>query len=120
MNREFPRRPGLAGGASNWAKSRTAPALGARNCSGLRAKCRWPGRGRGAIPAAMNDVLTALVVVALIATLVVLLAGVVTMTKGSAFNRKWGNKLMRARIAMQALAVMRRFALFLLNRDWGD
>ncbi len=46
----------------------------------------------------MNDVLTALVVVALIATLVVLLAGVVTMTKGGAFNRKWGNKLMRARV----------------------
>ena len=60
------------------------------------------------------------VVVALVATLAVLLAGVVTMTKGGAFNRKWGNKLMRARIAMQALAVMLMFALFLLNRDWGD
>ncbi|MCH8155359.1 MAG: twin transmembrane helix small protein [Proteobacteria bacterium] len=68
----------------------------------------------------MNDILTALVVVALVATLAVLLAGVVTMAKGGAFNRKWGNKLMRARIAMQALAVMLMFALFLLNRDWGD
>ena len=47
----------------------------------------------------MNDILSALVVVALIATLAVLLAGVVTMTKGGAFNRKWGNKLMRARVA---------------------
>ncbi len=61
-----------------------------------------------------------LVVIALIATLAVLLAGVVTMTKGGAFNRKWGNKLMRARVAMQALAVMLMFALFLLNRDWGE
>ncbi len=85
-----------------------------------RARCRWPGRGRGAIPAAMNDILTALVVVALVATLAVLLAGVVAMAKGGAFNRKWGNKLMRARVAMQALAVMLMFALFLLNRDWGD
>ncbi len=68
----------------------------------------------------MNDVLTVLVVVALAATLAVLLAGVVTMAKGGAFDRKWGNKLMRARIAMQALAVMLMFALFLLNRNWGD
>jgi len=68
----------------------------------------------------MNDILTALVVVALAATLAVLLAGVVTMTKGGAFNRKWGNKLMRARVAMQALAVMLMFALFLLNTDWGE
>jgi hypothetical protein len=68
----------------------------------------------------MNEVLTVLVVAALIATLAVLLAGVVTMAKGGAFNRKWGNKLMRARIAMQALAVTLMFALFLLNRDWGD
>ncbi len=68
----------------------------------------------------MNEVLTVLVVVALVATLAVLLAGVVAMAKGGAFNRKWGNKLMRARVAMQALAVMLMFALFLLNRDWGD
>ncbi len=68
----------------------------------------------------MNDVLTALVVVALIATLAVLLAGVVTMTKGGAFNRKWGNKLMRARVVTQGLAIMLLLALFLLNRDWGD
>jgi hypothetical protein len=68
----------------------------------------------------MNEVLTVLVVVALVATLAVLLAGVVTMAKGGAFDRKWGNKLMRARLAMQALAVMLMFALFLLNRDWGD
>ncbi len=68
----------------------------------------------------MNEVLTVLVVVALAATLAVLLAGVVAMAKGGAFNRKWGNKLMRARLAMQALAVTLMFALFLLNRDWGD
>ena len=61
-----------------------------------------------------------LVVIALVATLVVLLSGVVVMTKGGEFNRKWGNKLMRARIAMQALAIALLFALFLLNRGWGD
>ncbi|MEE8499409.1 MAG: twin transmembrane helix small protein [Kiloniellales bacterium] len=68
----------------------------------------------------MASTLSALVVVALVATLVVLLSGVVVMTRGGEFNRKWGNKLMRARIAMQALAIALLFALFLLNRGWGD
>ncbi len=68
----------------------------------------------------MASTLSTLVVVALVGTLIVLLSGVVVMTRGGEFNRKWGNKLMRARIAMQALAVMLMFALFLLNRDWGD
>ncbi len=47
----------------------------------------------------MNDILSALVVVALIGTLAVLLAGVVTMTKGGALNRNWGSALIRARVA---------------------
>ncbi len=68
----------------------------------------------------MASTLSTLVVVALVATLVVLLSGVVVMTRGGEFNRKWGNKLMRARIAMQALAIALLFALFLLNRGWGD
>ncbi len=68
----------------------------------------------------MASTLSTLVVVALVATLLVLLSGVVVMTRGGEFNRKWGNKLMRARIAMQALAIALLFALFLLNRGWGD
>ena len=68
----------------------------------------------------MTTILNTLVVIALAGTLAVLFAGVFTMARGGEFNRKWGNKLMRARVAMQALAVMLMFALFLLNRDWGD
>jgi hypothetical protein len=68
----------------------------------------------------MASTLSTLVVVALIATLVVLLSGVVVMTRGGEVNRRWGNKLMRARVAMQALALALLFALFLLNRGWGD
>ena len=68
----------------------------------------------------MASTLSTLVVVALVGTLIVLLSGVVVMTRGGEFNRKWGNKLMRARIAMQALAIALLFALFLLNRGWGD
>ncbi len=67
----------------------------------------------------MGALLTTLVIVALAATLAVLLAGVVVMTRGGAVNRKWGNKLMRARVALQALAILLLFALFLLNRDWA-
>ena len=60
------------------------------------------------------------VVVALVATLAVLLAGVVAMLRGGEFNAKYGNKLMRARVAMQALAVGLLFSLYLINRYGGD
>ncbi len=67
----------------------------------------------------MGSVLSTLVAIALAATLAVLLAGVVVMTRGGAVNRRWGNRLMRARLAMQALAIVLLFALFMINRDWG-
>ncbi len=61
-----------------------------------------------------------LIAIALAATLAVLLAGVVAMLRGGAFNAKYGNKLMRARIAMQALAVGLLFSLYLINRAGGE
>ena len=59
--------------------------------------------------------LEVLVVIALVGTLAVLLAGVVAMARGGDFDRKWGNRLMRARVAMQALAVGLMFVLYLLH-----
>ena len=56
------------------------------------------------------------VIVALVATLAVLLVGVIAMLRGGDFNAKYGNKLMRARVAMQALAVALMFSLYLINR----
>ncbi len=56
-----------------------------------------------------------LVVIALAGSLAVLLAGVVAMARGGAFNRRWGNKLMRLRVAMQALALALLFLLFMLG-----
>lgn len=41
------------------------------------------------------------------------------MARGSEFNRKWGNLLMRARVASQGVAILLLLALFLINRDWG-
>jgi sulfite exporter TauE/SafE len=41
-----------------------------------------------------------------IGTLGILLAGGVTVAKGGDFNRKYGNRLMQARVACQALAII--------------
>ncbi len=43
---------------------------------------------------------------ALLAVLAVLFTGIVSMLRGGEFNRKYGNKLMRWRVALQALAVL--------------
>ncbi len=67
----------------------------------------------------MTTILNTLVVIALAGTLAVLFAGVFTMARGGEFSRKWGNKLMRARVATQGLAILLLLALFLVNRDWG-
>ncbi len=63
--------------------------------------------------------LETLVVIALAGTLAVLLAGVVAMARGGAFNRQWGNKLMRLRVAMQALAFALLFLLYMLGPGEG-
>jgi hypothetical protein len=60
--------------------------------------------------------LDTLVIAALVVTLIVLIAGVIAMLRGGEFNRKYGNKLMRARVAMQALALVLLFVLYLINR----
>ena len=41
-----------------------------------------------------------------LATLVILLVGVTAMGKGGDFNERYGNKLMRARVSLQLVAVM--------------
>lgn len=48
-----------------------------------------------------------------------LFAGIFAMARGGEFNRKWGNLLMRARVASQGVAILLLLALFLINRDWG-
>ncbi len=60
--------------------------------------------------------LNALIIAALAATAIVLIAGVIAMLRGGEFNRKYGNKLMRARVAVQALAIALLFVLYLINR----
>ncbi len=75
----------------------------------------------------MASVLNTLVMVALAGTLAVLIAGIFAMARGGEFNRKWGNLLMRARVASQGLAILLLFAgVFAMarggefNRKWGN
>jgi hypothetical protein len=46
------------------------------------------------------------VLIALFVTLGILLTGVIGMARGSEFNRKYGNKLMRMRIIAQFTALI--------------
>jgi hypothetical protein len=51
-------------------------------------------------------ILTTLLLLAMLATLSVLIVGLVGFFLGGEFNAKYGNKLMRARVALQAVAVL--------------
>ena len=66
----------------------------------------------------MSGLSAIIIVIAMVATLGVLLVGVIGMARGGNFNRKNANKLMRARVALQALAVG-LFAIVLLLIDKG-
>ncbi len=46
-----------------------------------------------------------IVILALLAVFVVLVLGLVSLAKGGAFSKKYGNKLMRARIVLQLVAI---------------
>ncbi len=45
-------------------------------------------------------------IIAMVATLGVLVLGLVSMVKGGEFNAKYGNKLMRARVWVQGIALL--------------
>ncbi len=53
----------------------------------------------------LSVLLKVLIGIALVVTVVALVAGVVAMARGDSFNARWGNKLMRLRIAAQGAAV---------------
>ena len=42
----------------------------------------------------------------MIATLIVLIIGIVAMLRGGEFNEKYGNKLMNARVILQGVALL--------------
>ena len=54
----------------------------------------------------LNSIFPFIIITVLIAVLIVLLIGIISMLKGGEFNKRWGNKLMRARVALQGLAII--------------
>ena len=65
----------------------------------------------------MNTALTVLIVLGLGATLAVLGVGVVAMFRGGEFNRRYGNKLMRARVIVQGATILALILAFMLLRE---
>jgi hypothetical protein len=59
------------------------------------------------------NLIAILLLIAMAATVAVLLTGLVGFFRGGRFNEKYGNKLMRARVGLQLLAVLLLGLLFL-------
>ena len=58
-----------------------------------------------------------LLAIALLAVLGVLFAGIFAMARGGEFNRKFGNRLMRWRVALQGLAIVLFLLVLLIAKD---
>ncbi|MCI5060353.1 MAG: twin transmembrane helix small protein [Alphaproteobacteria bacterium] len=54
----------------------------------------------------MSNLFFTLMLVAMLLVLLSLVAGVFSMTKGGEFNKKYGNKLMQARVTLQGVALL--------------
>ena len=54
----------------------------------------------------MSGLFTILMIVAMLATLGVVVGGVISMARGGAFNRRNANRLMRLRVVLQATALL--------------
>ena len=55
---------------------------------------------------ALAAVLPMLIILSLVAVLIVLGVGIIGMLRGGDYNRRYGNKLMRVRVATQGLAIL--------------
>ncbi len=65
----------------------------------------------------MSGWLPILLILAMLATLGVLFAGLFAMARGGEFNRKHGNRLMRWRVVLQGAAVLLIGLFLLATRD---
>ena len=64
--------------------------------------------------AVLSVVLKVLLAAVLVAVVAVLFTGIVSMSRGGDFEDRWGNRLMRMRVALQGVAVALLLALALL------
>lgn len=63
----------------------------------------------------MHGFFFAALLLAMFLTLAILVTGMVAMSRGGEFNRKYGNKLMQARVIMQGIAIA-LFAMTILTQ----
>ena len=77
------------------------------------------GRPVSAYMTPMSGLFFVLMFVALAAVLGVLGVGLFAMANGGEFNRKYGNRLMRARVALQGLALL-LFAAAVMTASGGQ
>ena len=54
----------------------------------------------------MNIILVTFIALSLLSVVAVLVLGLYSMMKGGEFNKKYGNKLMRLRVGLQAVAIL--------------
>ena len=64
----------------------------------------------------MSLFFTITMIIAMLAVLGVLVIGIVSMVKGGEFNKKYGNKLMQARVMLQGLALLLLFLAFVTSQ----
>ncbi len=64
----------------------------------------------------MSTAFLILMTIAMFAVLGVLITGIFSMAKGGAFNQKYGNRLMRARVILQGVALALFVLAFLLYK----
>jgi len=62
----------------------------------------------------MSHAVFVVLIFILLATVGVLFLGLFSMARGGEFNRKYGNRLMRFRVAFQAVAILLVLVLILL------
>ena len=61
----------------------------------------------------MSSTLATLMILFALATLGVLITGVISMLRGGEFNRRYGNKLMQARVILQGVTLALLVLLYL-------
>ncbi len=54
----------------------------------------------------LNLILPYAIFIVLFSVLLVLFIGIISMLRGGDFNKRWSNKLMRARVVLQGVAIV--------------
>lgn len=53
----------------------------------------------------MNSFILPAILIAMLSVLIVMVLGIISMVKGGEFNKKYGNKIMQARVILQGAAL---------------